>query len=816
MGRLAFLRRISRNRILIPHIGASLIYALQPVRRPLLNEASDDTDTQAQWPKKKAVGQTRRSGVIQEAGNDTTSQNSDRLIEAESEALPEDKKSAAWASFSSALAAASAAIPSIPGAIPSVPSTIPSIPSIPWAAMGESITDYILPEWIKELSAQVAKLQSQLGSSPGSLAEEIWQEAHDISINPEIEYMARVRIGKDLCMEEKEFKRRRKIHTTRALAKYLDIPENEIHPEDVPTIAICSSGGGLRAMIAGCGSYMSAKEAGLFDCATYMAGVSGSCWLQTLYYSSISKQTHQKIINHLIHRLDIHIASPPEALKLLTSAPTNKFLLSGFVEKLKGDSNADFGVVDIYGLLLATRLLVPRGELEVDDRNLKISNQRAYIANGENPLPIYTAVRHEIPVEEQELTSDAAQEKAKQEDWFQWFEFTPYELFCEELEAGIPSWGIGRRYHNGSSVSDETGLHLPEYRIPTLMGIWGSAFCATLAHYYDEIRPVIKGITGLGGLDGMITERNEDLTKLHPIDPASIPNYVLGLDGRLPATSPKSIFSAEHLQLADAGMSNNLPLYPLLRAGREVDILIAFDSSKDVKTENWLSVADGYAKQRGIKGWPIGAGWPKEGTPKAEIVKDLDTADAKTQEAAQSTITAAAAAPTSTTDSENISAPPEVPLLDEKLKQISETTDQKDLTYCNVWVGSTMERSAEEEPPPSKRLFPGSSDWELSHTTDGGLTLIYFPLLPNEDKAPGVDPRISPYLSTWNFIYTPEEVRKVVALAQANFEEGKVQTKMVVRAVYERKKKKRLEREESELVRRWWKHLRDGGDHFQR
>jgi len=51
-------------------------------------------------------------------------------------------------------------------------------------------------------------------------------------------------------------------------------------------------------------------------------------------------------------------------------------------------------------------------------------------------------------------------------------------------------------------------------------------------------------------------------------------------------------------------MSNNLPIYPLLRPGRDIDILIAFDVSADIKTENWLSVADGYAKQRGIKGWP--------------------------------------------------------------------------------------------------------------------------------------------------------------------------------------------------------------------
>ena len=50
-------------------------------------------------------------------------------------------------------------------------------------------------------------------------------------------------------------------------------------------------------------------------------------------------------------------------------------------------------------------------------------------------------------------------------------------------------------------------------------------------------------------------------------------------------------------------MSNNLPLYPLLRRDRNIDIIVCFDASADIKQENWLSVAEGYAKQRGVRGY---------------------------------------------------------------------------------------------------------------------------------------------------------------------------------------------------------------------
>jgi cytosolic phospholipase A2 len=270
----------------------------------------------------------------------------------------------------------------------------------------------------------MTKFQNELSMAPGSLAEEIWREANDPEINPEIMWDANVRVSDDLCNDEKSFLKSRKSHAKRALAAYLGIPESDIHPDDVPTIAMCGSGGGLRALVAGAASYNSTREAGLFDCITYTAGVSGSCWLQTLYFSSMGRQSHTHIIRHLKNRLGVHLAYPPAAFNLINSAPTNKFLLTGLVEKLKGTPDADFGIVDIYGMLLGGRLLVPKADLAIDMDDLKLSHQRRYIDDGANPLPIYTAVRHEIPAADMSnLSTEQVKEKAKNETWFQWFEW---------------------------------------------------------------------------------------------------------------------------------------------------------------------------------------------------------------------------------------------------------------------------------------------------------------------------------------------------------------------------------------------------------
>ena len=666
---------------------------------------------------------------------------------------------------------------------------------VQWSGIGDKLTDLVLPQWAKYIPDGIQKLNFELTMQPGTLADQIWEEAHDSEVNPEILWNARVRVSDSLGKDELRFRERRKEQMVPSFKKYLGLTEN-VNPDDIPTIAMCGSGGGLRALVAGTSSYLSAQESGLFDCCTYTAGVSGSCWLQTLFFSSVGKQSHLTMLEHIKSRVGTHIAFPPSALKLVTSAPTNKFILSGFVEKLRGDPTATFGLVDIYSLLLAARLMVPKGDLDVEDSDLKLSNQREFLKNGEYPMPIYTLVRHEIPLEEEEKElqpQTPAQEaatklKAKKEAWFQWLELHPWEVWCEEFGAGIPTWSLGRPFEHGQNRLLDTGIGLPEIRQSLLLGIYGSAFWATLSHYYKEVKPLLAGIRGFGSLDELMEGKNDDLVKIHPIEPATIPNFVYGMRDVLPKTCPESVFKSDHLQVMDAGMSNNLPIYPLLRPGRDVDVMIAFDASADIQKENWLSVVDGYAKQRGIKSWPVGTGWPRQSTKPEENMAAYEEAEATTPAQATQKLGEAKQAAREQAEKKAVKS-----IKENSPDSHTRMGTQGELGYCNIWVGTKEERQSAEEPPPSKRISWEDENDSTFHLMEPNATMavIYYPLLPN-DKVPGVNPDETDYLSTWNFIYTPEQVDKVVELARTNFKEGEDATKRTIRAVYERKKAARL------------------------
>ena len=96
---------------------------------------------------------------------------------------------------------------------------------------------------------------------------------------------------------------------------------------------------------------------------------------------------------------------------------------------------------------------------------------------------------------------------------------------------------------------------------------------------------------------------------------------------------------------------------------------------------------------------------------------------------------------------------------------------------------------------------------------DATMAVVYFPLLPN-DKVPGIHPDKTDFLSTWNFIYTPEQIDKVVELARTNFEEGEEATKRTIRAIYERKKAARLQQEDESRLSSWRRKITRDGDMF--
>ena len=241
----------------------------------------------------------------------------------------------------------------------------------------------------------------------------------------------------------------------------------------------------------------------------------------------------------------------------------------------------------------------------------------------------------------------------------------------------------------------------------------------------------------------------------------------------------------------------------MLRKGRDVDIIVCFDASADIEQENWLSLVDDYAKQQSVTSWPIGAGWPKKQSRAQSDVAELVAPDPAIARHAASDITKPKEAQPSAK-----SHPAQNPR--SALQNESGMRDGSKLGFCNVWVGKNESKIFDENPP-SKRLGL-DEEWRLLEP-DSGMTVVYLPFLPNP-KIEDLDPGTSTFMSTWNFVYNSEEIDKVVALAKANFEEGEEQMKSVVRAVYQRKRARRLYMEGRDEMEKWRLQLRNHGDSF--
>jgi cytosolic phospholipase A2 len=167
-------------------------------------------------------------------------------------------------------------------------------------------------------------------------------------------------------------------------------------------------------------------------------------------------------------------------------------------------------------------------------------------------------------------------------------------------------------------------------------------------------------------------------------------------------------------------------------------------------------------------------GWPKDTSP-SENFQSLTKAEPATAKDAQSKLTAAKSDPQPDT--------PDDPI-----------TQKYGLGHVNIWIGTIAQQIHPEKSPQSKTMPTHMDDtWQLD--PDDGIMLIYLPFLPNE-KCPGVVPETTEYMSTWNFEYTPQQVDNVVMLAERNFEVGRERIRRAVRAMWNKKRQTRMEREE--------------------
>ncbi|GAA6063249.1 hypothetical protein JCM10212_003612 [Sporobolomyces blumeae] len=704
----------------------------------------------------------------------------------------------------------------------------PSLPSIPSISLdGISSTMKSWSDSLASLRDTLQKFQTELARGPDSLYARIIDQRHNAEVHPEVQWDAEVRLGNDLPVQERAYLRNRREWMRHKFADLMQVPVDEVDVRDLPVVAIAASGGGYRAMINTISSLAAAKETGLLDCTSYVAGVSGSCWGLSVL-NSIGGGDVDWTVSHLRERVKEPFLSPETFVHLLdTDAPDSRTLLAGAIGK-EASKGGELSLVDIYGTLVSTRLFVASDKLSppptpLSLQTLKTSFQRRLVDDGEMPLPIYCSVRHDLPPEEEIKKKEAEGKTGKEivdEGKWHWFETTPYEVGCDQLGAFIPTWSLGRVFSNGKSTE-----RLPELSLTVLSGIFASAFCSTLFSYFKEVKPLLKPLPFFSKIDEFVLDNAHKLDAIHPFPPAELPNFLKNLKGKLREGTSESVTELDTLGFMDSGAFLNLPYIPLMR--RHCDVVIALDASADSQ-DLWFSRAAEYAKQYSSSDSP--SRWPavdverlfpsEEETPRsksgAQGDKEAQEAvdEAKMQEKdllegpggdeERKGVKEKNPMPTPLGSAPRSAEQGEPSETDEgtergrraassdgrdrgwdqekKMPQMSDKAQEPPLGRCSIWLGSTKLK-----PTDSCRNDHPTTD-DLVHAD--GIALAYVPLQPDEGFKNPLE-----VFSTWRFDYTEDETTKLERLARDNFLAGEEALKTVIKGVWMRKKQQRLEEE---------------------
>ncbi|XP_077784461.1 cytosolic phospholipase A2 isoform X3 [Podarcis muralis] len=250
-----------------------------------------------------------------------------------------------------------------------------------------------------------------------------------------------LRFSMALCDEEKAFREQRKTKVMHHLNNFLGTDLTSTR--DVPVIAILGSGGGFRATVGFAGVMKALYESGILDCATYIAGLSGSTWYMSTLYSHPDfpvkgpKEINEELKNSVSHN----------PLKLLTPQKVKRYIEALWKKKRAGQPVT---FTDIFGMLIGETLIQNR-------MNNTLSDMKEKINKAQSALPLFTCL-HVKPDVSELMFAD-------------WVEFSPYEIGMAKYGTFMTPNLFGSKFFMGTVVDKykENPLHF-------LMGVWGSAF----------------------------------------------------------------------------------------------------------------------------------------------------------------------------------------------------------------------------------------------------------------------------------------------------------------------------------------------------
>ncbi|XP_061634889.1 cytosolic phospholipase A2-like isoform X3 [Phyllopteryx taeniolatus] len=351
-----------------------------------------------------------------------------------------------------------------------------------------------------------------------------------------------LRFSLALCENEKQFRQTRRERVMLGIKKLLNMEKPRFlpsSPEEVPVIAISGSGGGFRAMVGYSGVMKALFESGVLDCATYIAGLSGSTWYMSTLYShpEFPNKGPKEINKELMNR----VSSNP--LRLLLPQHITNYIQALWTKKASGQPVT---FTDVFGMLIGETLIPARMDIKLSDIQEKINQ-------AQSPLPLFTCL-HVKPDVSELMFAD-------------WVEFSPYEIGMAKYGTFMTPDLFGSKFFMGTVVKKykENPLHF-------LMGVWGSAFSilfnrvlgvkdttggSTMEEELEQIKP--QHIVGEDSMD------NEDEPRK---DPDEFDRIYEPLDVK-----------SKKIHVVDSGLTYNLPYPLILRPQRGIDLIVSFDFS---------------------------------------------------------------------------------------------------------------------------------------------------------------------------------------------------------------------------------------------
>uniref|UniRef100_A0A8C7L592 Phospholipase A2 n=1 Tax=Oncorhynchus kisutch TaxID=8019 RepID=A0A8C7L592_ONCKI len=350
----------------------------------------------------------------------------------------------------------------------------------------------------------------------------------------------------------------------------------------VPVIAVVGSGGGTRAMTGLYGSLKGLQRLGLLDAMSYITGVSGSTWaLATLYQEADWSQCDMD-----------------ESISAMEGEITKSFFSAFTPEKLqyyrhqmeeKEKEGHMVSLIDMWGLVIEHCLY---GKVQHT-----LSDQQKAVSEGQNPLPICTAVN----------LKDGVKDTTRE---LEWCEFTPYEVGIPKYGAYIHAEDFGSEFYLGHLVKKH-----PAIRTSYLLGLWSSVFSLNLTQLWrfatggqpswspwlgedvNKIETDNEPTTLDTYLFKPVTNTASALTSFFTTRPVitKIYNFMRGFflhwnyndnsnftawKDMHPDAFPNRLTPADStLHLADSGFSINTGCPPVLRPERAVDVIMSLNYS---------------------------------------------------------------------------------------------------------------------------------------------------------------------------------------------------------------------------------------------